>query len=87
VSFSTFKGKFQKVKNTKLELKLKKGEIEMNYSLRKLQAAYLKVTLGKQEQTEETCLYCWKSGCGCSDNKAQNDPFINLTTMSEFQNV
>jgi hypothetical protein len=71
----------------KYKIGLEKGEIKMNYSLRKLQAAYLKVTLGKQEQTEETCMYCWTKGCGCSNSNVKNDPFINLTTVSEFQHA
>jgi hypothetical protein len=60
--------------------------MERNYSmmLKQMQMAYLQVTL-KEEQDGEQCIYCWKSGCGCSDNNVKNDPFINLTTTSEFK--
>jgi hypothetical protein len=75
----------------KSKIGTEKGEIEMekrNYSLRILQAAYLKVTLKKQQrENEEVCLYCWKSnGCKCNVEKGaiKNDPFINLSTTSEY---
>ncbi|KON87399.1 hypothetical protein AF332_11560 [Sporosarcina globispora] len=57
------------------------------YTLRKLQAAYLKVTLRKEMgNNEETCMYCWNSGCGCdSKSNVKTDSFISLTTASEFK--
>jgi hypothetical protein len=59
--------------------------MERNYSmmLKQMQMAYLQVTL-KEEQDGEQCIYCWKTGCGCSNNSVKNDPFLNLTTVEEF---
>ena len=54
--------------------------MERNYSmmLKQLQMAFMPLTM-KNETKEESCMYCWKSGCGCSSDNVQNDPFINLT--------
>lgn len=57
------------------------------YTLRKLQQAYLPVTLRKEVQNNDTtCLYCWSSGCGCdAKSDVKTDSFISLTTVSEFE--
>jgi hypothetical protein len=59
--------------------------MERNYSmmLKQMQMAFLQVTL-KEEKDGEQCIYCWKTGCGCSNNSVKNDPFLNLTTVEEF---
>lgn len=60
----------------------------MNYSLalKQLQMAYMAVTM--KETEEDQCIYCWKSDCGCGNKQTvKNDPFINLTTVGEFQNA
>lgn len=50
------------------------------YSLQKLQMAYLPVTLRKEKNNDQTCMYCWSTGCGCSTNSnVKTDSFINLT--------
>jgi hypothetical protein len=57
-----------------------------NYSmmLKQLQMGYMTYTM-KDVKEDEQCSLCWKSSCGC-ENKVttKNDPFINLTTVSEF---
>lgn len=59
------------------------------YTLAKLQAAYLPITLRK-EQTKGVgvCMHCWQSGCDCeSTGDVNSDPFINLTeehTISKY---
>lgn len=56
-----------------------------SYSLKKLQMAYLPVTLRKEQNKDETCMYCWTSGCGCeTKSNVKTDSFISLTTESEF---
>lgn len=57
------------------------------YTLRKLQAAYLKVTLRKEmENNEDTCMMCWSTKCDCEfKTDVKSDSFINLTTISEFK--
>lgn len=59
------------------------------YSLAKLQAAYLPITLRKEQTNGEgVCMHCWQSGCDCkSTGDIKNDPFINLTeepTISKY---
>ena len=60
--------------------------MERNYSmmLKQMQMGFMAYTM-KDVKESEPCMYCWKSGCGCTDNKVKNDPFINLTTKSEFK--
>jgi hypothetical protein len=55
--------------------------MERNYSmmLKQLQLAYMSYNLKDVKEDEEQCLYCWNSGCGCSNDNVKNDPFINLT--------
>lgn len=56
------------------------------YTLRKLQAAYLGITLRKEmENNDKTCILCWSSGCNCeTKSNVKTDSFINLTTESEL---
>ncbi len=54
---------------------MKKSNVE--YTLRKLQAAYLPLTL-RYEAKEEQCCLCWKTICKC-DHDLASDSFINLT--------
>jgi hypothetical protein len=61
--------------------------MERNYSmmLKQLQMGFMSYTM-KDNNEEEQCVLCWKSNCGCkSNNTVKNDPFLNLTTISEFQ--
>jgi hypothetical protein len=80
------KTKSKNYKNKNWTLKRERYKMERNYSmmLKKLQLAYMEVTM-KDVEDGEQCMYCWKSGCGCSENNIKNDPFINLTTVEEFK--
>lgn len=50
------------------------------YSLKKLQMAYLVVTLKNETPSEETCVYCWKKSCGCSSGTSiKDDLFLNFS--------
>jgi hypothetical protein len=60
--------------------------MKTNYSmmLKQLQMGYMAYTM-KDEKQDEQCSLCWKSSCGCGNKGAiKNDPFLNLTTVSEF---
>lgn len=56
-----------------------------NYTLRKLQAGYLKVTMRNVKEEESVCNLCWKPGCNCNSKGIKDDSFLNLTTISEFK--
>jgi hypothetical protein len=74
------------MEKTKIGMKRERLEMERNYSmmLKQMQMAYLQVTLD-EEQDGEKCIYCWKTGCGCSNNSIKNDPFLNLTEPMEVR--
>jgi hypothetical protein len=57
----------------------------MKYSLilKQLQMAYMAATL-KDTEEEEHCLYCWKTGCSCSNNTVKKDLFINTTEELKY---
>ncbi len=64
-------------------------KMKEKYTLAKLQAAYLPITLRK-EQTKGigVCMHCWQSGCDCENTgDIKSNSFINLTeeiTISKF---
>ena len=53
------------------------------YSLAALQMGYLGAKLEKETEGER-CSLCWDKHCNHA-NDIKNDPFINLTTASEYK--
>ncbi|MEM5009332.1 hypothetical protein WKH57_01295 [Niallia taxi] len=49
--------------------------MKQEYTLAKLQAAYLEVTLRKEKSNgQDVCMFCWQSqGCGCGTNDSSTE--------------
>lgn len=60
----------------------------MNYSLRKLQMAYMVVTMKEVENTDNKCLFCWEDNCGCEHKETVKDNlFLNFSDDLEYVEI
>lgn len=53
------------------------------YTIRGLQMRYLEAELSKQDETEESCMFCWKTSCGCNAPSVKEDAFLNTPNENE----